>query len=248
MSFEKEKEQFPQKSITLAEYFATTYNKQVNKDLQCVELRGGQFVPIECLELLQGAAIPPTRLSASQASAMINVAAKPPAERLAAIQQIRQQSDFGPQSTAAQWGLDVEKDLLRLAGRVLPPPKVLYNQKSKTAAPNVRFGCVCPLQIPRSSPLVVLTLRGRHADVFITDEDTQRLEPDREQVPRPGYPLDALVRRRLCSAASHAASRRRRLLPATAAQAGRFAWCVLTLVSRSPLLAPFTKPWNRMWS
>lgn len=173
MSFEKEKEQFPEKSITLAEYFATTYNKQVNKDLQCVELRGGQFVPIECLELLQGAAIPPTRLSASQASAMINVAAKPPAERLAAIQQIRQQSDFGPQSTAAQWGLEVEKDLLRLTGRVLPPPKVLYNQKSKTAAPNVRFGCVCPLQIPRSSASAVLTSRGRRADVLHYETPTR---------------------------------------------------------------------------
>ncbi|TKA58520.1 hypothetical protein B0A53_00261 [Rhodotorula sp. CCFEE 5036] len=157
MSFEKEKEQFPEKSITLAEYFATTYNKQVNKDLQCVELRGGQFVPIECLELLQGAAIPPTRLSASQASAMINVAAKPPAERLAAIQQIRQQSDFGPQSTAAQWGLEVEKDLLRLTGRVLPPPKVLYNQKSKTAAPNVRFGAWNLIESKFLVPAIPLT-------------------------------------------------------------------------------------------
>ncbi|GAA5867311.1 hypothetical protein JCM3774_003541 [Rhodotorula dairenensis] len=140
MSFEKEKEQVVEKSITVAEYFASTYNKQVNKELQCVELRGGQFVPIECLELLHGAAIPPTRLSASQASAMINVAAKAPAERLAGIQQIRQQADFGPQSTATKWGLEVEKDLVRLTGRGLPPPRVLYSPKSKTAAPNVRFG------------------------------------------------------------------------------------------------------------
>lgn len=141
MSFEREK--VPEKTTTVAEYFATTYkDKKFNPELQCVELRGGQFVPIEFLELLQGAAIPPTRLNAIQASAMINVAAKPPAERLAAIQQIRQQADFGPGSTAQQWGLEIETDLLKLSGRLLPPPKVLYNPSSKTAAPNVRFGCV----------------------------------------------------------------------------------------------------------
>ncbi|GAA5992363.1 hypothetical protein JCM10908_000447 [Rhodotorula pacifica] len=141
MSFDKPaKETFPEKTITVAEYFASTYNKRVNPDWQCVELRGGQFVPIECLELLQGAAIPPTRLSASQASGMINVAAKAPQERLAAIRQIRQQAEFGPESRATQWGLEVEKDLLRLTGRVLLPPKVLYNQNSKKAAPDVRFG------------------------------------------------------------------------------------------------------------
>ncbi|BGP57316.1 Protein argonaute [Rhodotorula sphaerocarpa] len=140
MSFEKAKA--PEKTTTVYEYFTATYpNFKTNPALQCVELRGGQLVPIECLELLQGTAIPPTRLSGNQAATMINVAAKPPAERLQAIQAIRQhQADLGPQSRAAKWGIEVDRELLQLEGRLLAPPRVQYSPSSKVAAPNVRFG------------------------------------------------------------------------------------------------------------
>lgn len=157
MSFEKAKA--PEKTTTVYEYFTATYpNFKTNPALQCVELRGGQLVPIECLELLQGTAIPPTRLSGNQAATMINVAAKPPAERLQAIQAIRQhQADLGPQSRAAKWGIEVDRELLQLEGRLLAPPRVQYSPSSKVAAPNVRFGSVlllavrCSCHIPDSS-------------------------------------------------------------------------------------------------
>ncbi|GAA5971084.1 hypothetical protein JCM11641_004138 [Rhodosporidiobolus odoratus] len=108
-------------TVTVAEYFKRTYNMNVDKTIQCVELRGGQFVPIECLELLHGASIPPTKLTANQAASMIQVAAKPPAERRTAIEALRRDADFGP-------------------GRILPPPRVQYDPKSKVPTPNVAFG------------------------------------------------------------------------------------------------------------
>lgn len=249
MSFEKEKEQFPEKSITLAEYFATTYNKQVNKDLQCVELRGGQFVPIECLELLQGAAIPPTRLSASQASAMINVAAKPPAERVAAIQQIRQQSDFGPQSAAAQWGLEVEKDMLRLTGRVLPPPKVLYNQKSKTAAPNVRFGCVPSASGPEIVCAGSPHLARQLADVLPVESSTRSAWNLIESkflvpaIPLTRWSVAVFARQQDAPPPAVIAFFQQQLLKQAAL---RGACSLPSLIDRHCL--PFAKLWIEMWS
>ncbi|GAA5826421.1 hypothetical protein JCM11251_002359 [Rhodosporidiobolus azoricus] len=129
----------PSQSLTVAEYFKKTYNKTVDPNIQVVELRGGQFVPIECLELLHGCAIPPTKLSANQATNMINIAAKPPAERRAAIEAIRRDADFGPSSRPAAWGLQVDPQMMRSKGRVLPPPKVQY-QPGPKSTPSVAFG------------------------------------------------------------------------------------------------------------
>ncbi|GAA6054538.1 hypothetical protein NBRC10513_006076 [Rhodotorula toruloides] len=117
-----EREKMPQQTMTVADYFAKTYNMiNINLALPAVELRGGQFVPMEVLELLHGRIIPPTQLTAQQASAMINTAAKPPAERRADIDQIRKQAEFGPGSRPNAWGLDVSVDMMRLQGRLLPP-------------------------------------------------------------------------------------------------------------------------------
>ncbi|GAA6042866.1 hypothetical protein JCM8097_007198 [Rhodosporidiobolus ruineniae] len=135
-----EQREKPAQTMSVADYFMKAYKKRVDPQLQVVELRGGQYVPMECLELLHGCAIPPTELSANQASNMINVAAKPPAERRAAIDAIRRDADFGPNSRPAAWGIEVEAQMLRLDGRVLPSPKVQYAPTSKTANPNVRAG------------------------------------------------------------------------------------------------------------
>ncbi|BGP40812.1 Protein argonaute [Rhodotorula kratochvilovae] len=130
----------PQQTMTVAEYFAKTYKRNVDPKMQCVELRGGQFVPMDCLELVHGTAIPPTKLTATQAAAMINVSAKPPAERRAAIDAIRKDADFGPGSSAEAWGLEVDASMMKLTGRILPPPKVAYHQSSVKANPSVAYG------------------------------------------------------------------------------------------------------------
>ncbi|GAA5908226.1 hypothetical protein JCM5296_000418 [Sporobolomyces johnsonii] len=130
----------PQQTMSVAEYFLKTYKKKVDPDLQVVELRGGQFVPMECLELLSGTMVPSTQLSANQSATMINVAAKPPAERRAAINSIRSQADFGAGSRLDSWGIEVEAQPMRLTGRVLAPPKVHYHPSSAKATPFVNFG------------------------------------------------------------------------------------------------------------
>ncbi|GAA5897871.1 argonaute/piwi family protein [Sporobolomyces salmoneus] len=131
----------PGERVTVAEYFKTRYNKIVDPNMPVVELAGGQFVPLECVELLPGRGIPPTQLSSNQASNMINVAAKVPAERRTAIDQIRQQGEFGPNSKAAAWGLEIEPSMMPLTGRVLPAPQVQYHPSSgRGAKPFVNFG------------------------------------------------------------------------------------------------------------
>ncbi|GAA5934977.1 argonaute/piwi family protein [Sporobolomyces koalae] len=131
----------PGEKITVAAYFKKAYNKTVDPLMPVVELAGGQFVPLECVELLNGRGIPPTQLSSNQASNMINVAAKVPNERRAAIDQIRQQPEFGPKSIAAAWGLEIEPTMMPLKGRALPAPKVQYHPSSgRGANPSVAFG------------------------------------------------------------------------------------------------------------
>lgn len=74
---------------------------------------------------------------------MINIAAKVPAERRAAIDKIRQQPEFGPGSKAAAWGLEIEPSMMPVNGRALPPPRIQYHPSSgRGATPSVQFGFV----------------------------------------------------------------------------------------------------------
>ncbi|TNY22949.1 Argonaute2 AGO2 [Rhodotorula diobovata] len=135
-----EREKAPTQTMSVADYFFKTYKRQVDPKLQCVELRGGHFVPIECLELVLGTVIPPTKLTANQAANMINVAAKPPAERRAAINAVRADTDVGPGSAAAAWGLEVDANMMKLVGRVLSPPQAVYSAACAKPRPSVANG------------------------------------------------------------------------------------------------------------
>ncbi|GAA5922205.1 hypothetical protein JCM1841_000674 [Sporobolomyces salmonicolor] len=130
----------PQQTMSVADYFFKTYRIKVDPNLQVVELRGGQFVPVECLDLLPGTLVPSTQLSANQSATMINIAAKPPAERRAGINLIRSEADFGEGSRLDSWGIEVDAQPMRLTGRVLAPPKVHYHLSSAKATPFVNFG------------------------------------------------------------------------------------------------------------
>ncbi|GAA6064191.1 hypothetical protein JCM10212_005772 [Sporobolomyces blumeae] len=127
----------PAQKTTVVEYFKKTYNKVIDPNSPVVKIAGGQFVPRECVELLNGRILPPTMLSANQASNMINIAAKVPADRRAAIDRIRQQAEFGgPGSKPAQWGLEIEPTMMPLNGRVVGAPRVTYHQTSQKATPS----------------------------------------------------------------------------------------------------------------
>ncbi|GAA5854435.1 hypothetical protein JCM5353_003413 [Sporobolomyces roseus] len=131
----------PGERTTVADYFQKQYGQRVDPNYPVCELSGGQWVPLECIELLDGRGIPPTQLSSAQASNMINIAAKVPAERRAAIDKIRQQPEFGANSKAAAWGLEIEPTMMPVNGRALPPPRVQYHPSSgRGATPSVQFG------------------------------------------------------------------------------------------------------------
>lgn len=135
-------DQKQEETLTLAQYFQRTYNKQVNPNLPSVRLGTGNFVPMDLVELLRGNVIPPTKLTSDQAANQIRVAAKKPHEREQQITQIRNSEAYESNRRAQAWGVQVSKDMLKLEGRILNPPKVQYHSGSKKAQPFVSDGSV----------------------------------------------------------------------------------------------------------
>ncbi|ORY89743.1 Piwi domain-domain-containing protein [Leucosporidium creatinivorum] len=144
----------PQQSLTVAEYFKQTYPaQQINPRLQCVELQGNTFVPIEALELLAGNFHPNTALNAQQATKMINVAAKPPNDRLAEINATRAAQGYEMNDKLKAWGIQVSSEMCKVQGRVLSPPRVNY----QSPPPRVNSGSWnlvnCRFLVPNPKPL-----------------------------------------------------------------------------------------------
>ncbi|KAK4699963.1 eukaryotic translation initiation factor 2C, partial [Phenoliferia sp. Uapishka_3] len=131
----------PQVTTTIQEYFRTKHNVTLRfPDLQCIEVKGREFIPIECLELLSGAGIPPTRLTPDQGALMIKIAAKKPEERKHQIEQQRAIISYETNARIGAWDLEASKTMKRITGRVLNPPKVQYAQSSKVKEPSVGRG------------------------------------------------------------------------------------------------------------
>ncbi|KAI5479305.1 argonaute [Pseudohyphozyma bogoriensis] len=131
----------PQESVTVASYFKEKYNKRLeHPDLQVVEVRGREFFPLECLELLPGTGVPPTRLSSDQASAMIKVAARKPDERKQLIDQQRKKIAYETNHRVQSWELNTSPSMMQVEARVLPPPRVQYSTQGKMKTPRVASG------------------------------------------------------------------------------------------------------------
>ncbi|KAK4690803.1 hypothetical protein P7C70_g9488, partial [Phenoliferia sp. Uapishka_3] len=131
----------PQRTTTVQEYFKSKHNVELQyPSLQVVELSGREFVPIELLELLPGAGIPPTRLTPDQGASMIKIAAKKPDERQRQIVQQRNFVSYETNDRIGAWELDSGSTMKRVTGRILAPPKVMFSPRGRVKEPSVGRG------------------------------------------------------------------------------------------------------------
>ncbi|CAD6944499.1 unnamed protein product [Tilletia laevis] len=123
--------------ISVAAYFKDTYNYTVRfPNAPCVKLRGqGGFVPLELCFVVEGSRVPPLSLNVAQTAKMIDVARQEPQQRQQSVVQLRNEVVKYEQDDLLQaWGVQVSNEPVRLEGRQLPPPRVMYGL-NKTEAP-----------------------------------------------------------------------------------------------------------------
>ena len=72
------------------------------------------------------------KLTGEQTSQIITVASQSPAERMKSITQCLSQADVLTDPTVREFGLHVTDKMLKIQGRVLPPPVVQYRNQSIT--------------------------------------------------------------------------------------------------------------------
>ena len=80
---------------------------------------------------------------------MIKFAAKPPAQRKAAIAAVRGSVAYETNDRIKGFGVEVEPTMMRVPGRVLLPPRVQYHPSSKKQ-PNVNAGYVASSRVGKS--------------------------------------------------------------------------------------------------
>ncbi|CAL8129679.1 unnamed protein product [Orchesella dallaii] len=121
---------FNGKTISVHEYFLTKYGVNLNPKGICVVLRNGKAqVPAELCVIKKGQSYN-RKLNEQQTSNMLKVAKKNPDVLHKEItNQVGQLALSGP--VAAEWGVNVNKEMLRLKdARVLNPPTLIYGESS----------------------------------------------------------------------------------------------------------------------
>ncbi|WWC86242.1 uncharacterized protein L201_001115 [Kwoniella dendrophila CBS 6074] len=117
----------PGEKISVTEYYRQYHSATVTKPrLPCIQYGKKAFIPLEFVKFAQWNSLPPTKLSADQTAEMIKVSAIKPGERAAQVRQWRQELAHEKQSKIAAWGLQVNKRMVELQARILPPPRVFY--------------------------------------------------------------------------------------------------------------------------
>ncbi|KAE8241034.1 hypothetical protein A4X13_0g7595 [Tilletia indica] len=124
-------------TVSVAAYFLSTYNYTLRfPNAPCVKLRGkGGFVPVELCYVMEGNRVPPLALNAAQTATMIDVARQDPQSRQASVVRLRNEVvQYERDDLLESWGVQVSNDPVRVEGRQLPPPRVMYGG-NKTDAP-----------------------------------------------------------------------------------------------------------------
>lgn len=124
------------KRVSIADYHAAKYDCRVKyPNLPCVRKRGapGEFTyfPIEACTVVAHQKVELKKTNEEQSRELIRVSAVGPDERLRNIQYMARFTDESTEGEANHFikafGLERKKELLRVTGRVLNPPKIQYN-------------------------------------------------------------------------------------------------------------------------
>lgn len=124
-------------ATTVEQYFQDTYKKKLLfPNLPCIQVNPEAkkiFLPIEFCRITQGQHCR-KKLTDRQTAEMIKFTATPPEQRFGDIQRSVKNTIDSSRSYLKEFGLTISPEPLKLAGRVIQPPNVMY-QNEKTIGP-----------------------------------------------------------------------------------------------------------------
>lgn len=135
--------------VSIADYHKSKYNCTIKYPmLPCVRKRGmpGEFTyfPIEACTVIAHQKVELKRMNEEMSRELIKVSAVPPDQRLADIQYMARFNDESPDGDTNHFisalGVERSKELMRIGGRVLEAPRILYNSRGVQKTADVRNG------------------------------------------------------------------------------------------------------------
>lgn len=136
-----------QKSV--ADYHADKYGAKIRFPmLPCARKRGrpGEYCyfPIEVLHVVAHQKVELRKTNEDQSRELIKVSAVPPERRLADIMYMARFTDESPGGDenhfGKAFGIERSKELMRISGRILPTPRIMYNERDRNNTSEVRNG------------------------------------------------------------------------------------------------------------
>ncbi|OLL23587.1 Protein argonaute [Neolecta irregularis DAH-3] len=113
-------------SITVQNYFLRTYNKRLEyPQVMCCKTSRNDILPLECC-IVQSGQRYAGALTQDITSKIIRHAAKPPRERKEMIQNNVQQLDWARDPFLRDYGLEIDRNMMEITGRLIKPPKLQY--------------------------------------------------------------------------------------------------------------------------
>ncbi|KAI0267569.1 Piwi domain-containing protein [Russula aff. rugulosa BPL654] len=127
------------RTVTVMEYFHTQLNIQLHfPDLICVELASGAVIPLELCEVPAGQLVR-KEMSPDQIRSILDFSGLPPRHRESRIRDgLDNVLQYGQSQYVREFGIHVPTptQLVELDGRIITPPRLIYNQESRR--PNIR--------------------------------------------------------------------------------------------------------------
>ncbi|KAJ1971850.1 hypothetical protein H4R33_007142, partial [Dimargaris cristalligena] len=127
--------------MSVANYFTKNLNVRLNyPELPCVELKRGVMLPLEICQVASGHRYR-RKLDENQTAEMIKFTCVKPSDRFNRIRKNAEQLlRFEANPYLKAFGIKVGRELLTVAGRVLPPPTVIYGATSREPTIRPRDG------------------------------------------------------------------------------------------------------------
>lgn len=146
---EQQKFNWNGRHTSIADYHATRYGAKIRFPmLPCARKRGkpGEYCyfPIEVLSVVEHQKVELRKTNEEQSRELIKISAVPPEQRLAEIQYMARFTDESPAGDenhfVTAFGVQRSKELMRVSGRVLPAPRIMYNERERNNVSDVRNG------------------------------------------------------------------------------------------------------------
>ncbi|GBG68507.1 hypothetical protein CBR_g3051 [Chara braunii] len=121
------------REITVQHYFKQTYNKDLQfLRLPCLEVGPRKnFLPMECCTIVAGQPYR-RKLSDNQTREMITHTSIEPFRRQGTICEFVSANAYDQSEMCVEFGISVGKSMQSVNGRILPPPKLLFGERSRS--------------------------------------------------------------------------------------------------------------------